>query len=104
MLGAVSASAHRGLWSWSERKVVNTLAGRAIKVEGKRVPLERPTLVCWGEGPGVVRRGMRRWKHFRCIQPTFFPSPGVLAGPDALFRVHIVGERRFVISNRRFAR
>jgi hypothetical protein len=100
--GTSAAPAHPGRWYWSERDVVRQIAGTVIRVEGKRVRIAS-TVTCMGEGRRVVRRGGVRWKHFSCTQPILFPGGGGLAGPDALFRVHVVGSRRFRVTNARFA-
>jgi hypothetical protein len=102
LVGASSASAHRGSWYWSQSEVAKRIAGTVIKVEGKRVRISSP-FTCVGEGRGVVRRGVYRWKHFSCVQPILFPRGGGLAGPDVLFRVHVVGARRFRVTDARFA-
>ena len=102
LAGASAAPAHPGRWHWSERDVVQQIGGAVIRVEGKRVRISS-TVTCMGEGRRVVRRGVVRWKHFSCIQPILFPGSGGLAGPDALFRVHVVGSRRFRVTNARFA-
>lgn len=100
--GASSAAAHPGPWYWSERDVARRIVGTVIKVEGKGVRISAP-VTCVGEGRRVVRRGVYRWKHFTCIHPILFPRGGGLAGPDVLFRVHVVGVRRFRVTNARFA-
>ena len=102
LAGASATSAHPGRWYWSERDVLTRIVGTVIRVEGKRVRISS-TVTCMGEGRRVVRRGVDRWKHFSCIQPILFPGGGGLAGPDALFRVHVVGVRRFRVTNARFA-
>ena len=101
--GASVASAHPGPWYWSEREVLRRIAGTVIRVEGKRVRIASTPVTCMGEGRHLVRRGVDRWKHFTCFQSTLFPRGGGLAGPDALFRVHVVGTRRFRVTNTRFA-
>ncbi len=81
---------------WSYRRALTVLGRARITVERRRVPLDRSTLTCGGEGRAVVRNGVATWAHFRCIQPTF--PAGQLVGPDAIFHVHVTGRRAFVIS------
>jgi hypothetical protein len=101
-LAAPPASAHPGPWYWRERDVAKRIVGTVIKVEDKRVRILSP-VTCLGQGRRIVRRGTDRWKHFSCIQSILFPRGGGLAGADVLFRVHVVGPRRFRITNARFA-
>jgi hypothetical protein len=102
LAGPPAASAHPGPWYWSERDVREKIVGTVISVEGKRVRISS-SVTCMGEGRRLVRRGVDRWKHFTCIQSILFPPGGGLAGPDALFRVHVIGARRFRVTNARFA-
>jgi len=48
------------------------------------VRVDPATVVCWGSGRAVVRRGVRRWTRFTCLTPTF---RGGRAGPDLEFVV-----------------
>src|SRR5215213_5213911 len=66
-----AAAAHPGRSYWSEQKLMATVGGTVIHIKGKRVRVARALLACMGEGRGVIRRAVRRWKHFWCIQPTF---------------------------------
>jgi hypothetical protein len=86
---------------WSLRKLVRTLAGSRIHVEGRIVRLDGGTLTCSGEGDGRQRGGVRVWTEFSCIQPTF--PPGQLVGPDALFRVQ-VGTATLLVREASFSR
>jgi len=97
-----AAHAHPGPWHWTKRYLFQRLEGKRVAIGSKRVPILLDTLACEGEGPGVVRNGARAWKHFRCTQPTF--PPGALVGPDAIFRVHVLGRTAFLITDARFAR
>ena len=95
------ANAHADPWYWSKPFLVQRLSGRHIVIGARKVLIRADTLTCDGEGRGVVRSGARMWKHFRCTQPTF-PS-GALVGPDAIYRVHVVGGRtKFVITDAYF--
>jgi hypothetical protein len=102
LAGASPAAAHPGPWHWSEGEGVKRIVGTVIKVEGKRVRISSP-VTCLGQGRRVLRRGVYRWKHFSCIQSILSPRGGGIAGPDVLFRVHVVGARRFGVTNARFA-
>ncbi len=101
-VAAPAATAHRGPGYWSRAQMVERLDGARITVKGRKIRLDASTFTCGGMGRGWVKAGVRRWKHFRCVQPLF--PPGRLAAPDALFRVHPLGRRRFVVSHARFAR
>jgi hypothetical protein len=94
------ADAHAGPWHWSKSFLVQRLSGKHIVVGAKKVVIRADTLTCEGEGRPVFRTGARMWKHFRCTQPTF--PPGSLVGPDAIFRVHVVGRTKFVITDAHF--
>jgi hypothetical protein len=87
---------------WSRKKLVRTLAGSRIRVEGRVVRLDAGTLTCSGEGDGRMRSGRRLWTDFSCIQPTF--PPGQLAGPDAIFRVQATGTAKFRVRAASFSR
>jgi hypothetical protein len=99
---APSATAHRTPFFWSEAKVQRMLVGARSRAEGRVVPIDPSTLTCGGEGRGWRRRGVRLYRHFDCIQPTF--PPRALAGPDLLFRVHVAGRTRYIVSGAHFAR
>jgi hypothetical protein len=87
---------------WSLKKLMRTLAGNRIRVEGRIVRLDVGTLTCSGEGGGQQRAGVRVWPEFSCIQPTF--PPGQLVGPDALFRVQATGPATFLVRDASFSR
>jgi hypothetical protein len=87
---------------WSLKKLVRTLAGSQIRVEGKSVRLDGVTLTCSGEGDGRQLADVHVWTEFSCIQPTF-PS-GQLVGPDALFRVQTTGATTFLVREASFSR
>ena len=97
-----AAFAHPGHWYWSTGFFVDRDSGARFTVGRTKVVLRADTLTCQGEGRGVRRRGGRGWKHFRCVQPTF--PRGALVGPDALFRLHVIGRTKYVISDARIAR
>jgi hypothetical protein len=96
------AEAHRPGAYWPYRKLMRKLDGKAIRVGRRKVRLDASTATCLGVGRGIRRRGVRRWKHFNCTQPTF--PPGAIVGPDVLFRVHALDRRRLVITNAHFTR
>ncbi len=96
------AEAHRPGAYWPYRKLMRKLDRKTIRVGRRKVRLDASTATCLGVGRGIRRRGVRRWKHFNCTQPTF--SPRTIAGPDVLFRVHTLDRRRLVITNAHFTR
>jgi hypothetical protein len=87
---------------WSRKKLVRTLAGSRIRVQGRVVRLDAGTLTCLGEGGGQRGADGRVWTEFSCIQPTF-PSDQ-LAGPDAIFRVQATGPAKFLVTDATFSR
>jgi hypothetical protein len=87
---------------WSLKKLMRTLGGSRIRVEGRVVRLDAGTLTCSGEGGGRARAGRHVWTDFSCIQPTF--PPGQLVGPDAIFRVRVLGPAKFLIRDASFSR
>jgi hypothetical protein len=87
---------------WSNRRLLQRIAGAQIAVNGRIVALDPATLTCGGDGRASTRGGDRLWAHFTCIQPTF--PPGELVGRDALFRVHVTGPRTFAVTDTRRAR
>ena len=99
---AVQLDFRHGHAPWSNQTLLRRIDGARIAVNGRIVALDDATLTCGGEGPGVAREGDRLWTHFTCIQPTF--PPGSLVGRDALFRVHVTGERTFAVTDTRLGR
>jgi hypothetical protein len=84
------------------RKLVQTLAGSRIRVEGKSVRLDGGALTCSGEGNGRQQADVHVWTEFSCIQPTF--PPGQLVGPDALLRVQTTGATTLLVREASFSR
>jgi hypothetical protein len=99
---AVQLAFRHGHAPWSNQTLLSTIDGARIAVNGRIVTLDDATLTCGGEGPGIARDDDRVWTHFTCIQPTF--PPGSLVGRDALFRVHVTGERAFAVTDTRLGR
>jgi hypothetical protein len=97
-----AAHAHPGPWYWTKQYLFQRLDGTRVAIGSKRVPIRLDTLTCQGEGQGVMRHGARAWKHFHCTQPTF--PAGALVGPDAIFRVHVLGRTKYLITDAHFAR
>jgi hypothetical protein len=72
--------------AWPLAVLPRRLHGRTIRIDGRRILLDRATLTCGGIGPAVDRTGgARSWTRFRCVQPTF--PRGSVVGPDAVFFV-----------------
>jgi hypothetical protein len=63
--------------------------------------IDPATVVCWGVGTSERRGGVRAWRRFECIAPTF---RGVRAGPDVLFVLQPTGKDTFARLNTRFSR
>jgi len=88
--------------AWSQAKMVDVVAGRTIRVDGRPVRVDRATVTCGGEGPGSRRGRKRIWERFTCIQPTF--GGDGTAGPDVVFRAQPTGPRSLRITDQRFTR
>lgn len=97
--GARLAHGHSSLGRGSATKRIQ---GAEFPVERRSVRIDGSTLTCGGEGDDVFRNGVRLWSHFACLQPTF--PRGRLAGPDAVFRVHVVSREAFLITDAHFSR
>jgi hypothetical protein len=69
---------------WTEAQVRRQVSGATIVAAGKRVRIDPTSFACWGDGAARVRRGVRRWRWFTCLAPTF---RGAEAGPDVRFVV-----------------
>ena len=93
---AAPAAAHSGGAFWSVVKVMDAVDEKRISVGTKVVRVSAATTLCSGEGRGWLRRGVRRWMHFRCTFTTF-TARGL--GPDIEFRVHALDPRRIAITN-----
>jgi hypothetical protein len=88
--------------AWPHAKMVDLIAGRTIRVDGRPVRVDRATVTCGGEGPGSRRGRKRIWERFTCIQPTF--GGHGTAGPDVVFRAQPTGPRSLRITDQRFTR
>jgi hypothetical protein len=90
-----AAVAHPGRWHWSLGQVMKRLTGTRLHVGARVVRIDADTLLCSGDGrPGRVR-GTRVWKHFVCTY-SVFAAHGIY---DCEFRVHVLGLRKFVITD-----
>jgi hypothetical protein len=99
LAGSPTAEGHPGRWFWSHAKLIRLIDQRPVRVRGRTIRVDGHTIACGGVGRRIVRHRVARWKHFNCVQPTF--RPGVLIGPDLVFRVHVVGRRRILVTNAR---
>jgi hypothetical protein len=96
---AAPAGAHDTPFFWSLAKVMGATDGARVRIAGSVVRIEAATTLCTGEGTSRRRRGVRRWRHFLCTSTTV-TRRGL--GRDVDFRVHVVGVRRFVITDARW--
>ena len=88
---------------WPHAKVLRSIAGRRIRVDGTFVRVDPTTVTCGGLGPPAANVGSQAaWKRFRCVQPTF--PRGAVAGPDAIFFLEPRGQRAFEITRAHFTR
>jgi hypothetical protein len=88
--------------AWPHAKVLRRIAGEVLRIDGRRVRVDRATVTCGGEGPGLRRGHERVWERFTCIQPSF--GAGGAVGPDIVFRVEPTGPQSFRIVDQRFTR
>lgn len=88
--------------AWPHAKVLDRIAGETLRVDGRRVRVDRATVTCGGDGRGSRRGRERVWTRFTCIQPTF-GGQGV-TGPDVIFRVEPTGRQSFRITGQGFTR
>jgi len=93
---AAPAAAHDLPYSWSVAKVMRVTDGARVHVGKRVVRIDHETTLCAGRGRSTRRGGVRRWRHFDCTYTTFTPR-GV--GRDLEFRVHVLGARRFLITD-----
>lgn len=96
---AAPAGAHDVPFHWSVAKVMRVTDDARVRVGKTVVRVDEATTLCGGQGPWRRRSGVRRWRHFLCTHTT----RGGL-GRDIEFRVHVLGVRRFVITDARWVR
>jgi hypothetical protein len=97
---AGDAAAHRGGGKWSLTTVMRQIDGAKVTIRRWSARVRSAGTLCSGDGRGVVRRGTRRWPHFTCTWTVFNRRGGY--DRDVTFRVHVLGTRRFVITDARF--
>jgi hypothetical protein len=93
---AAPAAAHDVPYLWSVAKVMRVTDDGRVRVGKSVVRIHAETTLCAGQGASRRWRGVRRWRHFVCTYTTF-TRRGV--GRDLDFRVHVLGVRRFVITD-----
>jgi hypothetical protein len=71
-----------------------------VMLEGRVFRVSPHLVICSGEGVGIRRRGVRRWRHFTCTQTLVRRQ----VGPDVTFRVHVLGRTRFTVTHVRYGR
>jgi hypothetical protein len=96
---AAPAGAHDVRVFWSAAKVMRVIDEVPVRVGGTRLRIEADTTLCSGQGTSRRRSGVRRWRHFVCTYTTI-SRRGI--GRDLEFRVHVLGVRRFVITDTRW--
>jgi hypothetical protein len=92
------ADAHRSSWTWSYSVLVERIAGAPVRFHERRFRISRNLVICSGEGVGIRRGSVRRWRHFMCTQTLF--RHGI--DEDVTFRVHVLGRTRFTITDLRY--
>jgi hypothetical protein len=91
---AVPAGAHDVRFFWSVPKVMRATDDVRVRVGTTFVRIDEATTLCNGQGTSMRRNGVRRWRHFLC---TYTTRRGL--GRDVEFRVHVLGLRRFVVTD-----
>jgi hypothetical protein len=84
---------------WSIAKVMRVTDEVRVRVGDRVVRIEADTTLCSGQGTSRRRNGVRRWRHFACTYTIVTPR-GI--GRDVEFRVHVLGVRRFAITDARW--
>jgi hypothetical protein len=72
--------------------------GKRIHIGERVVRIDDETMLCSGVGRAVRQRGVRAWKHFDCTY-SVFARRGIY---DCEFRVHVLGLRKYLITNARW--
>jgi hypothetical protein len=99
-LGAPSATrAHVGPWRWSVVYAIRTIDHARMKVGARVLRVDSASTLCSGEGSGLRQRGELRWTRFSCTYSAFI-GDGIY---DCDFRVHVLGPRRFAITQAHWA-
>jgi hypothetical protein len=91
---AAPAGAHPGPWCWTYVKMMRRIDGARVHAGGRTVRVHSDTTLCSGEGRRIWRAGRLYRKHFLC---TYTTNGGL--GRDVEFRVHVLGTRRFLITD-----
>jgi hypothetical protein len=101
MLGSLAlaapAAGHDVPFYWSVAKVMRVTDDARVRAGKTVVRIDEATTLCSGQGSSRRRNGVRRWRHFLC---TYTTRRGL--GRDVEFRVHVLGVRRFVITDARW--
>lgn len=91
---AAPAGAHDVRFFWSVPQAMRATDDVRVRVGTTFVRIDEATTLCNGQGTSMRRNGVRRWRHFLC---TYTTRRGL--GRDVEFRVHVLGLRRFVITD-----
>ena len=94
---AAPAGAHDVPFHWSVAKVMRVTDDARVRPGKTVVRIDQATTLCSGQGRWRRRNGIRQWRHFLC---TYTTRRGL--GRDIEFRVHVLGARRFVITDARW--
>jgi hypothetical protein len=96
---AAPAGAHDVRFFWSVAKVMRATDDARVRVGNTTVRIDEATTLCSGQGPSRRRKGVRQWRHFACTYTTI-TRQGL--GRDLEFRVHVLGVRRFTLTDARW--
>jgi hypothetical protein len=95
--GLTAAAAERADF-WSLGQTMRRLDGMRIRIGGRPVRLDAPTLLCSGVGRSFRQNGVRRWHRFHCTYVAFVHGETY----DCDFRVLVVDRRHLSVRDPRW--
>lgn len=96
-LGAGTCAHAAERYGWSYDRLMRRIDGVHVQVAEKRYRVDRDLVVCDGVGRAIRSGRERRWSRFVCTQTILRPTV-----TDITFRVRVIDERRFRVSDGRY--